>query len=424
MRPADLTGGLSATLLMLAAATLAAQQIATPNTLPSNGSAPAATRAPVPATTYAPPGAATAPGGPAYTAPGAGAAPSASTFAPTTPGYVPPPGAYSPGAMTAPGALPPAGGYAPSGPAATLEGTIAPWDPYAMPGAQTPPSYPEGPAYGDFPHQGAPVQQRLLQRIKFDYLWMAGASSNELGINNLELSATFALPFFYNTQTPILVTPGFGIHYWNGPISPTDLPPRTYDAYLDLAWAPQITERFSGELDFRVGIYSDFSKVTQDSIRLQGRGMAVLTMSERFQVKFGVWYINRNSVKILPAGGVVWTPNSDVRFEILFPNPKLAQRLTTWGTTEWWWYVRGEYGGGAWTIKRDPANLVGGGSQDSVDYNDLRVALGLEFVAMSGLNGYFEIGAAFDREVYYVSRTPTSYFRPNNTVFLRAGITY
>lgn len=431
MRRAHLTHALSAiavTLLTLTVAPSMGQQIATPKTLPSATSAtPApsgAARTSVPATSFAAAGPATiTPGTPAITTPGATTG-APQTYAPSTPGYVPPPGTYAPGATAAPGST----YVTPGGPTATLDGTIAPppsFDPYSTSGAQTPPVYGVDPVYGDFPHQDGPVQQRLLQQIAFDYLWMAGSNS-QLGINDLELSATFAMPFFYNTRTPLLVTPGFAIHYWNGPIAPSgDMPPQTYDAYLDLGWNPRVNAQLSGELGFRVGIYSDFDKVTQDSVRLQGRGLAVFTFSERFQVKFGAWYLDRNAVKILPAGGVVWTPNSDVRFEILFPNPKLAQRLTTWGTTEWWWYVSGAYGGGAWTIERDPAGTVGGVAfTDRVDYNDIRIALGLEFMAMSGMEGYFEIGLAFDREIYYVSRDAAAYYKPDSTVFLRAGVSY
>jgi hypothetical protein len=388
VRPARLAGGLPAVLWLAAALSAPAQQISPPTPI-----APDATGV---GSTFAAPGSSYAPG---------------ATQAPVSP--------YAPGA------------YVPNGPTAALEGTIAPppanWDPYATPGAQVPSLYSEAPAYGAIPPTGTPATgQRLLQHWMVDYHWFVGSNSaNELGINDIELNAALALPFFYNSQSPLLVTPGFAAHYWNGPTSVPpgagfDMPPQTFDTYLDLGWNPHVTQWLGGELNFRVGVYSDFDKVCTDSIRLQGKGLAVLTLSQQFQVKFGVWYINRNRVKILPAGGIVWTPNNDVRFEILFPNPKLAQRLTTWGTTEFWWYVSGEYGGGAWTITRDlPGNPV-----DEVDYNDIRVALGLEFKAMTGFEGFFEAGLAFDREIFYVSRTPDSFFRPNNTFFLRAGLMY
>ena len=71
-------------------------------------------------------------------------------------------------------------------------------------------------------------------------------------------------------------------------------------------------------------------------------------------MKLGVWYLNRVEYKLLPTCGVVWSPNDNVRFDILFPNPKYSQRLTAMGDTEWWWYLSGVYGGDAWTIRRGP----------------------------------------------------------------------
>ncbi len=376
----------------------------------------------------------------------AAATPPVATLAQAGTSYVQPgaeaaaPGAVTPGAQTpaspytspyAPPSYAPPSPYAANGPTATLEGSIGPpppnWDPYATPEAQAPGILPETPAYGDFPHQTMPAASpghRLLQEYGVDYLWISG-TNGELGINNIELSATMAFPFLWNAQQPLLVTPGFGVWYWNGPISPNDLPPQTYDTYLDLAWNPQATSWLGGELNFRVGVYSDFRKITHEAIRLEGKGMAVLTLNQRWQAKFGVWYLDRNRVKVLPAGGLIWTPNADVRFEILFPNPKLAQRLTTWGTTNLWWYVAGYYGGGAWEFTRDPASdPLAGAFRDRFDYNDIEISLGVEFDALSHLEGYFEAGLAFEREVFYVSRNPNSFFYPEIAFMLRAGLSY
>ena len=124
------------------------------------------------------------------------------------------------------------------------------WDPYATPGTGPSPLMSQDPC---IPAVAAPVtvatMQKLIQHIDVDYHWFAGSNSpGELGINDMQISATLAFPLFFNPTTPLLVTPGFGIQLWNGPASagtppsppPPDLPPRTYDAYLDAAWNPQL----------------------------------------------------------------------------------------------------------------------------------------------------------------------------------------
>ena len=265
---------------------------------------------------------------------------------------------------------------------------------------------------------------KALQEIRLDYHWFAGHGANELGINDVELNAKFAIPFLYNPETPVLITPGFAVHYWEGPVSDPvtnrpSLPARTYDAYLDAAWNPQLLTWLGAELSFRIGVYDDFvRKVTIDSLRYTGTGLGVVSLSPNFKVKAGVMYIDREKIKLLPAGGVVWTPNSDWYFNILFPNPKIGKRLINYGSAEWWLYCAGDYGGGAWHItQRDPT------AYDDFDYNDIRISAGVEFKTHRNLNGWFEVGGAFSRELDYRDLDPPAVY-PSNTVFLRAGLAY
>jgi hypothetical protein len=121
---------------------------------------------------------------------------------------------------------------------------------------------------------------RFFQQVDFDNTYIAGNNTgNNLGITDTEVSATFAIPIFRN---PFLVTPGFAAHFWNGPNSNgfntapalgPEMPPETYDAYLDTAWKPQITPRFSADLAVRVGMYTDFVYVTSRSLRTPGRAL-------------------------------------------------------------------------------------------------------------------------------------------------------
>ena len=204
-----------------------------------------------------------------------------------------------------------------------------------------------------------------------------------------------------------------GIHFLSQtfPLEPTTstlIPPGTLrlPARSELNWE-------------RIGLYTDFSTLITNSIRIQGHGMAVISLSPSFQIKAGIVYLDRINVKLLPAGGLVWTPNNDSRFEFLFPNPRLSQRLTTFGTVEWWYYLRGEYGGDAWTVQRSlPALGV-----ERVGYNDIRVALGLQFERNGMRNGFIEVGVAFERQILYVE-DPASDVYPSTTVFLGGGISF
>ena len=401
------------------------------------------------ATVVAPPGsysgsAATVP----YGAPNGISSPP-TTFAPqpsatygASPSYTPqPPTSAVPSYSYPPGVSP---SYAPpGGPTATLPGTIsAPpgpgWDPYATPGIQSPglmptdPYLPNPPAwcYPQQPTNYVETMQRFMDEARFQYIWMPGDGPQELGIHDAEISASFAIPFF-SSPSPLLVTPGFAVNWFNGP-SPNPVhnpppdnpqfPPRLYEAYLDTSWNPQPTPEFGGELSFRIGVYSDFDRVTNESIRYMGKGYGVISLSPNIKLKVGVQYLDRQKIKLLPAGGLVWTPNSNTKFDILFPDPRLAWRLRQVGNMEWWFYGRGEYGGDSWTIDAvTPWDPTPGGGVIETDYNDYRVAIGMEFDDHSRWDGYFEVGYAFEREIYQLG---TATMRPNPTVFVGAGLSY
>ncbi|MGI6419764.1 MAG: hypothetical protein ACOX1P_29365 [Thermoguttaceae bacterium] len=434
--------GLAATACVLWVSQAHAQRVQFPTKLPINSATtPSGWGSSYPVAQYSAAGGYTAPPASAYQYPGSTyaappGAPPATTAPPgatyganpayqapnyTAPGYAPPSYSYPPGV---------APGYAPSGPTATFQGTItAPppvgWDPYATPGVQAPallpadPYLPGAPCW-PWPPGGGYMQtmQRFMDEFRVDYTWMPGNGPEELGMHEADLSVTFAIPFLHNPHTPLLVTPGFATTWWNGPSPPhppnPELPSRLYAAYLDSAWNPQITPVLGGELAARIGVYSDFREVTVDSIRYQGKGYVLLSISPNMTVKAGVQYLDRQHIKLLPAGGLIWTPNADTRFEIIFPDPKLAWRLHRIGNVDWWFYGRGEYGGDSWTVN-DPGGVI------ETDYNDFRVAIGLESDNPGRLAGYAEVGYSFEREIY---QNGAASMTPNSTVFVGAGLSY
>lgn len=268
--------------------------------------------------------------------------------------------------------------------------------------------------------------QRFLQELSAEYSFIYGDHSSpfELEINRLELASSFAFPMFGNIETPLLVTPGFAFNWLGGPGSDPsaiprgpDLPPRVYDAYLDLAWYPRVNEWLGAELGFRPGVWSDFDHVTTDSVRLLGRGLATIAITPQLDILLGAVYLDRLDVKLLPAGGVYWRPTPEWDAYIVFPNPKVRKLMSAVGNTKWFWYVAGEYGGGSWTIDR-PLGL-----SDQFDYNDIRVIGGLEWETQTSVRGFIEAGYVWDRELLFRSGEP-GHAGLNDTVMVRGGINF
>ncbi|MEO2024074.1 MAG: hypothetical protein ABGX05_19780 [Pirellulaceae bacterium] len=270
---------------------------------------------------------------------------------------------------------------------------------------------------------GEPI--RFLQGPRVRYTWLAGGdTSSSLDVSDFDASVVFAIPNFLQRGQPFYVAPSFGLHLWDGPRrpNPADLPSKAFSAYLDSGWRSDPGKAWSTELGVRVGVFTDFDTFTTHSLRILGQGLLHWQATPAVKVRAGVAYLDRNGIKVLPVGGLLWEPNNQTRFDFYFPTPKLAQYLTTLGNYDFWWYVGGEFGGGSWTIKRAD------GRNDRIDINDVRMTLGLEFGGQALLAegrrlGFLELGYVFAREIRYVA-TPSDSFDVGSTIMLRTGIGY
>jgi hypothetical protein len=392
---------------------LFAQTIQFPRSTPPASSLPPTLNSPPPISSSIAPGAAGAPINP-YTG-------SAATAAPFDPYSASGSAAYqfwstAPPSNTAGAfAQPPVSPYGATSPLAP-QGSFPTYGPPPA-SAAAPPSY-------IFPNATSPQfdlsqSVRFIQDVRFRDTYVGGGNDpNDLGINDTEVAVTFTVPNFLTTGQPLFISPAFALHLWDGPsFLPADLPPNAYSAYIDTQWASDPNLQLGVEMGFRIGVYTDFKTLNDHSLRIQGLGLGVFRLTPTLTAKVGAMYLDRNKIKILPAGGLLWTPTPQVRFDIFFPQPKLSAYLTTVGRYELWGYIAGEYGGGAWTIQRAD------GTSDRVDINDIRVSAGIEWTGPRGLNGFVEGGFVFKRQVIYVV-TPSDSFDPGDTYMVRAGISY
>lgn len=344
-------------------------------------------------------------------------------FAPYTgppgwPGPAPPPlpGGPSPtmGAANVPPTLPPLG---------QPYGTPLPTAP-GLPGAPTPSPYYSGSPYATQPLASTTPgpYQGLFQDTGLTATYLFGSDADDLALTDVEAKTTAYFANFFGISNGLRVTPGFIFHWTDGPAaSRAHLPARLYSTYLDFALQPQFNNYFSAELNASFGVYSDFQAFNDDSVRFLGNAIGVWQMNPTSALKLGVSYLDRLEVKLLPAFGVLWTPNPKTKWDIFFPSPKFANYWTTMGNKEVWWYLGGEYGGGSWSIEREgPLNT---GIDDRVDINDIRIFIGIESNGGNRVSGFAEIGYVFEREVvYYLVPADTS--EVSDTFMVRGGVSW
>jgi hypothetical protein len=251
-----------------------------------------------------------------------------------------------------------------------------------------------------------------LPATRLTAAWLASGGADGFGVTDFDCNHTWLLG--YDDLPPLTITPGLGLHLWSGPQG-LDLPARVYDVYLDFSWRPIDAERWGLSLGITPGWYGDFERLDGDTFQLTGWMLGNYRMGPHWNVLGGLAYVRQLRSHLLPVGGLVWTPNEDTRLELIIPKPRLVRRFHTDETGSTYWYVAGQFGGGAWAVADDPATNV------LVGYSDLRVLVGIEGFRLHGREWYLEAGYVFARDLSVDGDVAHS---PADTFLLQASFAF
>jgi hypothetical protein len=262
------------------------------------------------------------------------------------------------------------------------------------------------------------VRNGVFQKVLGNATWLAPGGADGMGMYDLQVESIFALPC-PTRNSPMVITPGFAVHYLQGPQN-VDLPPQLHEGYAQFRWLSQVHPKLGLDLAVTPGWYSDWNQDSSQALRITGHAATAWTWTDNAKIVLGAAYLDRPDVEVIPIGGLMWTPNPEVSFDLVFPHPKISQRVYWAGEygddVQDWAYIAGEFAGDAWAIRRTD------GTNDMVVLSDYRVILGLERKVTSGVSSRFEVGYVFGRRIRYSSDTPNFY--PTDTVLLRAALTY
>jgi hypothetical protein len=243
--------------------------------------------------------------------------------------------------------------------------------------------------------------------------WLAASGRNAFGTLDLDLNRTWLIPSGAERE-PLSVTPGFGMHFWSGPQT-LNLPPRVYDLYLDFAWQAWQDEQSGLAVGITPGFYGDFETLDSDTFQLTGYLMGNYRFSPEWNAVGGLAYVRQLQSHLLPVGGLVWTPDEDTQVDFLIPRPRFARRVRSDELGDVWWYVAGQFGGGAWAVADSPSRNV------LVGYSDFRLLLGVQSFHVSGRELSWEIGYVFARDI---SINDVTVREPDNTFVLQGSLAY
>jgi hypothetical protein len=259
----------------------------------------------------------------------------------------------------------------------------------------------------------------FFQKAKFTTTWMPQLDDDSLGWTDLRAEVVTALPFF-TRENPIIITPSYQLHLLDRPAG-FDLPPRLHDLAIDLHVFRVFGNRWIADFALTPGLYADdYSLDRSDAVRVNGRALGVYAPSLEWKYILGVTYVHGAWAKIVPIVGVTYEPNDDVKYEFIFPQPRVAWRLPNSpvpGRDEYWFYIKGEFGNSIWAIEQSD------GTPDIFASRDFRALLGIERMIVGGISYRAEIGYVFNRDIKIASISGDD-IGLDDTFLVRAGIAY
>lgn len=276
----------------------------------------------------------------------------------------------------------------------------------------------QGPLFDDL--GGAWDEQRRSPADRFWYArsisatWLPKNGVDGFGTTDVPIATSFA-PIWFDDLPALLITPGFGFHFWQAPDA-LELPSTVFDAYVDIAWRTPLTDRFGFGFGLTPGVYGDYRQSSPKAFQLTGWGLVDYKLTSTWTVVAGAAVVRQLDMRVLPVGGLIWTPDADNRLEILVPRSRLVRKVRSFDDGGGAWvYSAFQFGGGSWavTLPDDTTALV--------TISDLRAILGLEWFRGRGVAGVAEVGYVFARTIS-ANRVPE--FNPDDTVMLSAGATF
>jgi len=206
---------------------------------------------------------------------------------------------------------------------------------------------------------------------------------------------SFDSPNYLTRGTASGVTANMNLHLLSGPES-IHLPPRLYDFELGYQFRNSLSSLFSYEWSAMVGIYSDFEDSARDGVRFPAHAVGMFHPGPRADWVFGVDYLGRDDIKVLPVAGFVWhdPQRPELRYEMVFPRPRIDLTLSPSSRI----YCSGLLGGGTWDIEFPDE------SNDVMTYRDYRLSFGLEQASCEGALNSWELGWVFSRKLEFRDR--------------------
>lgn len=237
--------------------------------------------------------------------------------------------------------------------------------------------------------------------LDFKSEWLSRAGGVEL--LSYELRSKFSLYPWYGPPPPALT---LGFQYTDLLTSPADLPRELYTYTVGASWIRPINDRWTLRFEGGTALATDGDNMTSDAWQFRGSALATYDASPELRWIVGLVALPRGDLAVFPALGLTWTPNPDLRLDLVMPRPRLTARVSETRLRQQSAFVGLELGGGTWAIE-GPS-----GADERLSYGDWRAVLGWQSKprptpgqrSARGASVELQVGYAFARELEFDGR--------------------
>ena len=245
--------------------------------------------------------------------------------------------------------------------------------------------------------------------------WIAG-TGNQLGMLEWMGRDLAVVDFSAADRGSFRITGGHEFRWLNGPDS-TDLPPYLFSLFVEVGAGIKVGNDWSFDVVVCPSWNTDFANKSYQLFRLPWQAVNTFRLDDEWKLVAGLTDLDREDIQLLPVAGVIYRPlDGSADYNLVFPRPKAAWRLSQADEGRHWGFVSGELGGNSFTILRT------GAVQDIATLRDYRVFVGYESRGKNRHVSRLEFGWIFGRAVEYASGIGN--YNPGQTAMIRIASDY
>ena len=264
------------------------------------------------------------------------------------------------------------------------------------------------------------LKKLLHPNFGFAGEWQAKTDDVELA--SFDASLLFpTFPLF--GPPPPFIKAGFNYTNVDAPTTlglPTDL----YETQVGMSWMRPINDRWKARFMVGTSFATDGNNGSSDAWRFRGGAFAIYQRNPAWTWAFGAIALGRNDIPVVPAVGLIHQPNANLRYDFIFPKPRVAFLLVDNGPRQQWGYIGATLNGSTWGVERAD------GEDDQLTYGDFRAVLGCESIPTPEPGIPFTLGRKFGAEIGYAFSRDFEFenggrkIRLGDTIMLRASMSF